>query len=133
MYNRSKRTRLSSRLSIHLAFLVVYKLSSSRFSFFVIFFVNLLILFSSVYYCLLTVRLAGSGLKYEGRLEVFYSGIWGTVCDDSFDNVDATVACKSLGSGLIHYFALILYEVRERTLTFDTYLIDLKNSHAFCR
>ena len=50
---------------------------------------------------LLTVRLVGSGLQYEGRLEVFYNGIWGTVCDDSFDNVDATVACKSLGSGLI--------------------------------
>jgi len=50
---------------------------------------------------LLTVRLVGSGLQYEGRLEVFYNGIWGTVCDDYFDNVDATVACKSLGSGLI--------------------------------
>lgn len=50
---------------------------------------------------LLTVRLVGSGLQYEGRLEVYYNGIWGTVCDDSFDNVDATVACKSLGSGLI--------------------------------
>jgi len=46
-----------------------------------------------------TVRLAGSGLPYEGRLEVYYNGVWGTVCDDYFDNVDATVACKSLGSG----------------------------------
>jgi len=48
---------------------------------------------------LLIVRLAGSELPYEGRLEIYYNGIWGTVCDDSFDNVDATVACKSLGSG----------------------------------
>jgi len=48
----------------------------------------------------LTVRLAGSGLPLEGRLEVYYNGTWGTVCDDRFGNVDATVACKSLfGSG----------------------------------
>jgi len=55
---------------------------------------------------LATVRLAGSGLPYEGRLEVYYNGVWGTVCDDYFDNVDATVACKSLGFGLIHCFVL---------------------------
>ena len=55
---------------------------------------------------LLTVRLVGGISPYEGRLEVFYNNTWGTVCDDYFDNIDATVACKSLGSGLIHY---ILY------------------------
>ena len=55
---------------------------------------------------LLTVRLAGSGLPYEGRLEVFYNGVWGSVCDDYFEDVDATVACKSLGSGLIYCFLL---------------------------
>ena len=70
---------------------------------------------------LLTVRLAGSTLPYEGRLEVYYNGIWGTVCDDSFGDVDATVACKSLGSGLIHYFSvveeLILARLMSRVLS----------------
>ena len=56
---------------------------------------------------LLTVRLAGSGLPYEGRLEVYYNGVWGTVCDDSFDNVDATVACKSFGAGLVLLFSFL--------------------------
>jgi len=50
---------------------------------------------------LLTVRLVGSGLPHEGRLEVYHNGQWGTVCDDDFDDDDATVACKSLGSGLV--------------------------------
>lgn len=32
-----------------------------------------------------------------GRLEVFHGGSWGTICDDSFGDVDATVACQQLG------------------------------------
>ena len=55
---------------------------------------------------LLTVRLAGSRQLYAGRLEIYYNGSWGTVCDDSFDDVDATVACKSLGSRLICWFCI---------------------------
>lgn len=38
-------------------------------------------------------------IPVEGRLEIYYAGVWGTVCDDSFSNASARVACASLGFG----------------------------------
>jgi len=48
-----------------------------------------------------SIRLAGSNSSRprEGRLEVYYSDSWGTVCDDYFDQFDASVACVQLGLG----------------------------------
>jgi len=44
----------------------------------------------------------GSGRCREGRLEVLAdSGYWGTVCDDGFEDIDARVACNSLGFGYV--------------------------------
>ena len=50
------------------------------------------------------LRLVGGRDHSEGKIEVYYRGIWAGICDDYFDQYDANVICRQLG-----YIAVVEY------------------------
>ena len=44
-----------------------------------------------------SVRLTNGTTESEGRIEVCYTGYWGTICEDTFGIFDGQVVCRQLG------------------------------------
>ncbi|XP_053388146.1 deleted in malignant brain tumors 1 protein-like [Mercenaria mercenaria] len=47
------------------------------------------------------VKLFGGYFPWEGTVQLYHNGVWGTVCHDSFSTYDARVICRMLGYGLV--------------------------------
>ena len=53
-----------------------------------------------------TIRLVGGSSYSEGRVEVLYNGVWGTICSDGWNNNNVEVVCRTLGfSGASTFFS----------------------------
>ncbi|XP_031562352.1 deleted in malignant brain tumors 1 protein-like [Actinia tenebrosa] len=79
------------------------------------------------------VRLVNGSAPNEGRVEVRYYGIWGTICDDDWDLADAHVVCRMLNYSKASWAGTAKVKGRGPILLDDVHCRANENTLADCR
>ncbi|KAH3854228.1 hypothetical protein DPMN_096767, partial [Dreissena polymorpha] len=82
--------------------------------------------------CTPEIRLVNGSRSSHGRLEVFYNNMWGTVCDDSFDILEAIVVCRMLGFTGWSSSKAISVLSSQQDITFTHITRDWNTAKLFC-
>ena len=79
------------------------------------------------------IRLIGGSKESEGRVEVCLNNVYGTVCDDFWDELEARVVCRQLGySGNGRYESVVVnIKCRNRILNIIVPIIIVLNYMLF--
>ena len=62
----------------------------------------------------MSYRLIGGPGSFAGRAEVSYDGVWGTICENGFDDREALVLCRYLGFPYVSGYSFIVKSVRKQ-------------------
>ena len=72
------------------------------------------------------VRLANGTSSNEGRVEVCYNCVWGTVCDSGWNDKDAQVVCRQLGfSGQGGYCCHVIFNSTLNSVADHSYALTM--------
>ena len=62
------------------------------------------------------IRLVGGSYQWEGRVEIYFSGTWGTITDSDWTSDDAQVVCRKLGhfkpGSLLSYLTCQMFNIQ---------------------
>ena len=67
--------------------------------------------------------MVGGATANQGRVEICINSVWGTVCDDGWDQLDANVVCKQLGYQPFGNWVYLVYINNTKCLRFHTKIL----------
>ena len=73
------------------------------------------------------LRLRGASVPGEGRLEVYYNGVWGTVCDDNWGDTEARVSSDLIVLNDDVCIGIVVVTVQLKSSIVNTYKLWLSN------